>query len=786
MHDFTAETFPFKTTLDLRQLVEYWENTLRQGFYTPASEELLEMIRQAPELRLPIEDLTILEKHKELVNFLLSAIVSPAFADREMTAATLPFSFQAFYTTPLFREVAGSLDFAKVSINIPDQRMVTGKIMKACVLILNKFYDANFALDRPLLLTVKDPVTQLNKTFKVEINDRFFEVIAKKELRPIDKKVIRFLTEKLYDTDLWLSYINPDDFEFRGFMVMRLIDVTEQEMLSSIKYELLRRDSITNSESFDSIQQKLRSIFRITDLRLGIAYFDPNDNLVLSSGLNSWRSICKHEVLQCGSYDDSIYERAWNEKRHIVVDDLREYPFQGKIEQALLNSGMTGLLLAPMLDDNGQVIGMLELATGQPGLLTPISASRIEHVLPMFTAAVKRVKEEMSTEVRALIQEECTNIHPTVQWRFFEAGVNLMNKRRAGEKASFEEILFKDVYPLFGMIDVRNSSMERNAAIQQDLQQNLKLALDVLERISNKKKLPLIDELIFRTREQLRKITVGMASGDESNVLELLKQEVNPLIRHFAADDDLARHIKRYNNHLDAGLDIVYDRRKAFEESLQMINRTVSQYLEEAQHTAQVMFPHYFEKYQTDGVEFTLYVGSSLVRGRTLDPFYLKNFRLWQLLVMCEVDRRMEELKPRLKNSLEITQLILVHDQNISIRFRPDEKQFDVDGAYDIRYEIVKKRIDKAYIRNTNERLTQPGKVAVVYNQGRVEEEYRRYFEYLASKKIIGPHIEMLELEELPGANGLRAMRVELTRNENKALAFPDSLLKGLEEAVQV
>jgi hypothetical protein len=156
------------------------------------------------------------------------------------------------------------------------------------------------------------------------------------------------------------------------------------------------------------------------------------------------------------------------------------------------------------------------------------------------------------------------------------------------------------------------------------------------------------------------------------------------------------------------------------------------------------------------------------------------------LLVMCEVDRRMEELKPRLKNSLEITQLILVHDQNISIRFRPDEKQFDVDGAYDIRYEIVKKRIDKAYIRNTNERLTQPGKVAVVYNQGRVEEEYRRYFEYLASKKIIGPHIEMLELEELPGANGLRAMRVELTRNENKALAFPDSLLKGLEEAVQV
>ncbi len=28
-----------------------------------------------------------------------------------------------------------------------------------------------------------------------------------------------------------------------------------------------------------------------------------------------------------------------------------------------------------------------------------------------------------------------------------------------------------------------------------------------------------------------------------------------------------------------------------------------------------------------------------------------------------------------------------------------DEKRFDVDGAYNARYEIVKKRIDKAYVK---------------------------------------------------------------------------------------
>ena len=130
---------------------------------------------------------------------------------------------------------------------------------------------------------------------------------------------------------------------------------------------------------------------------------------------------------------------------------------------------------------------------------------KAENVLPLFTAAVKRVKEEMATEVRAIIQEECTAIHPSVQWRFFEAGLNLLNRRRVDAKASLEEIVFKDVYPMYGMSDVRNSSLERNLAIQNDLQQNLKLAKELLQTIYTAKKFPLIEEVIFKTDEQQKK-----------------------------------------------------------------------------------------------------------------------------------------------------------------------------------------------------------------------------------------------------------------------------------------
>jgi hypothetical protein len=259
------------------------------------------------------------------------------------------------------------------------------------------------------------------------------------------------------------------------------------------------------------------------------------------------------------------------------------------------------------------------------------------------------------------------------------------------------------------------------------------------------------------------------------------------MIAHFEDDENLQRSIARYKANLDPTFGVVYKRRKAFEESLALINKSISDYLDDAEVEAQKMFPHYFEKYKTDGVEFTIYLGSSLVKNRTFDTFNLRNFRLWQLLVMIEVTRKIEALKLKMKTVLEITQLILVHDQPISIRFRPDEKQFDVDGAYDIRYEIVKKRIDKAHVKNTGERLTQPGKLAIVYNQAKVEDEYKRYFHYLKAKGMITGEVEELELEELPGANGLRALRIQITSEQTSLPVLDnDNLLKDIEEGLRV
>ena len=88
-----------------------------------------------------------------------------------------------------------------------------------------------------------------------------------------------------------------------------------------------------------------------------------------------------------------------------------------------------------------------------------------------------------------------------------------------------------------------------------------------------------------------------------------------------------------------------------------------------------------------------------------------------------------------------------------------EEKHFEVDGTYNVRYEILKKRVDKAVVKGTGERLTVAGKVAIVWLQEKDRQEYMQYLNYLEKKGYLKGEVEHLELEKLQGAEGLRALR---------------------------
>ena len=122
-----------------------------------------------------------------------------------------------------------------------------------------------------------------------------------------------------------------------------------------------------------------------------------------------------------------------------------------------------------------------------------------------------------------------------------------------------------------------------------------------------------------------------------------------------------------------------------------------------------------------------MYVGDSIYPDHDFSFQVLERLRVWQLLVTVEMEMEQRQIKSTLPYPLGLTSLILVYSSPVNIRFRMDEKHFELDGAYDIRYEIVKKRIDKAHISDTAIRITEKDKLTIVYATPGLLEIYRHF-----------------------------------------------------------
>jgi hypothetical protein len=276
---------------------------------------------------------------------------------------------------------------------------------------------------------------------------------------------------------------------------------------------------------------------------------------------------------------------------------------------------------------------------------------------------------------------------------------------------------------------------------------------------------------IMEVQDYLDNVSKGLKAGDEINILEFLKGEIYPVFEHLkTVNSDFEVAIEAYMSKVDPQLHVIYQERKSYEDSVTILNDKLAAYLDKKQDEAQKMFPHYFERYKTDGVEFNMYIGASLVKDETFNVMYLHNLRLWQLETMCKLEQIAFDLVEELPYPLRVASLVLIHSNPLAIRFSMEQKQFDVDGAYNARYEIIKKRIDKSHIKGTTERLTQPGKIAIVYSQNKDAYEYLNYIKYLQSENLVRK-VEMLDLEDLQGVSGLKAIRIEVLYKPKKSKA---------------
>jgi hypothetical protein len=363
-----------------------------------------------------------------------------------------------------------------------------------------------------------------------------------------------------------------------------------------------------------------------------------------------------------------------------------------------------------------------------------------------------------------VIKEQFTAVQEAVEWRFTKAALNYLTKKDKTEQKKMEPIIFGQVYPLYGAVDIRNSSTERNNAIQLDLLEQLQMAADIINKAQQFANFPLFEELQFRIEKFIDSVSKVLFAEEETSVHEFLTVEVVGIMTHLKPIiPQLEKEIEEYLKLIESPVRMLYHHRRQYEESITRINTELAMLIDKEQKIAQSIYPHYFERFVTDGLDYNIYVGQSITPRIPFNEFYLKNIKIWQLTTLVKAARLSHTLEGELSLPLKTTQLILAHSIPISISFKTAERKFDVDGAYNMRYEIIKKRIDKVRIKESNERLTQPGTIAIVYSQNKEAQEYLSYIEFLQSKGLLQKGVEKHDLEELQGISGLKGLRVTVS-----------------------
>lgn len=766
--EYNPEKFylPFKTSTSFVKLIEHIKKIAKEDRLESAlAKSILNELKDTPELCKEIYDNSILKKHEKLIESMMMFVFPNAFYEKQTFAAASSFFSNVFYSTPKFRETIKITDNGiEGEFNIDEYSFNWGKNVSVYVTLLNTFYDFNFNFEFPIVYKSPDPVTGLDRHFKLNFANEFLDIKLRSKLKQFSAEEMKSIRENIYDFDYLRDILNPENFEFTGFLVINAINISDTEILSAIKKDLIEKNTITSTSGFLKLQYKLQSLLKCPGLMLGLADFPGSSSKLFQYGEKIGNSFILNDqcIENLKSIEGSIYDYCFQKRRAIVIEDLPKFPKKTKLEEEILKQGIKSILIAPLLNED-EIVGVLEMGSPTAGQINNINTIKLREVIPLFAMAVNRSKEEMDNKIEAVIKEECTAIHPSLEWRFKNAALDMIKKEREGIKSQMEEIIFHNVYPLYGLSDIRNSSLNRNEAIRMDLIENLKLAKNVIEIAQKYKPMHIFDDFIYRIEKKCAALNFGIDSGDESEILLYVKNYATGLFDYLKnINADVNEAVEKYFSNLDSNLGFVYRERKKYEESAAMINNTLASYIDEEQDKIQKVYPHYFERYKTDGVEHTIYIGSSLNENGNFNELYLKNIRLWQLILMCNIAVKARDVKKNLSIPLDTAHLILVQSNPLSIRFRQDEKKFDVDGVYNVRYEIMKKRIDKAEIKGKEERLTQPEKIAIVYSQNSELREYADYIEFLQSKNYLKKEVEELELEELQGVKGLKALRVSV------------------------
>lgn len=754
-----------ESTLSFRPLITYLkgrlktEQTLKAEFYR----FLLEKIEREDALKNDI-DVDDLIKYKDTLE-LIYTILTPLMANEKdlLWALSTPVPDKIFFSTDAFFDVLSLHGNEKAKSFENELSKEKQQLQFIYRMILDRFYNYTTILKNEILYAYTNPETRLTQYYNINADTQFIDITYEGVLPELNFEIVAAQIQDGNEIDYLQEVIPLSKFKFDGFTVISLTDVTLPHAIEGIRSALVNHTY--ESEAYEHVIQALKTLAGDGRIEFGLLPFLMVNNKFVFDNDKDSQSILinsgkKHELQEemfyalVDDYKDNPRPVFFN---NLTDEKIQRFPFL----DVLRKNDVRSYSFFPIYYNN-QLAGVMEIYSKQDLEVDEKLITRLHSALPLLGQLLQYRIEEFNLQMDEILKDKFTALQPSVQWKFNQVVWDFLKKSKGKKKAQeIETVTFKGLYPLFGAIDIRNSTIERNFALKEDLKVQLAKLSETLSALRLIVHLDLIDKILFNCKDWLKRIDDFISSSEEALLNEFLELEVYPVLTHIEKGHaNTADIIRAYFKFINPARGEAFEHRRTLETSMQFINNAVGEYLEEAQNTLQFTYPCYFAKFRTDGVEYDIYIGQDIAPDQPFDLLYLKNIRLWQLTAMVEVARLTNSLVSQMPRALLTTQLIFIHSNPIDISFRNDERRFDVEGAYNIRYEVVKKRIDKVLVKGTSERLTQPGKISLVYFNTYEANEYREYIKYLQEQGFLQDDLETLDLEELQGVSGLKALRV--------------------------
>ena len=516
----------YNSKVSFQPLLSVLQRTLAHGSEGAKKlySRILEYAEQHPELQKPIDDLSALEPHAEWIEMISSIIFPPTVAENEILYSIgLPFSYSTIYTSRLFRMLF--LEPGTNNIKIPDNE--TGRdiehdrLIGAYNLILRKYCNYQAPEFVSSVHPYHDPHSGLIKYMELQLDTRYIDVKYTGSHLPIPEDFINKKDHGLLSLEQLQLNIPIDQFAFEGLVIGRVIDVTEREVISQMKSELLNLNAFSEGAVYHRLQDLVQSLIGLKDIRIGITpFFKVNGHYVFSELHNSNSLLFKHykAVMERDTVNDCCRELFMETDKPLIyekVDEerVKEVDYLG----FYFDQGYRSLILAP-LKHNGDLWGILEIGSDHENKLSYKHISKLDIAIPLFTRAIEKSAESLDNQIDKIIKEQFTAVQPSVEWKFTESAYNFIIQKQQGKDPKPERIAFESVFPLYGAIDIRNSSVERSQSIQLDFIEQLQMAANVIKKAQASMPFPLLQEVQFKIDKHIASASNVLLSDEETSI----------------------------------------------------------------------------------------------------------------------------------------------------------------------------------------------------------------------------------------------------------------------------